>query len=94
MSGSKGERGQSSLPPPASESSSVFGVGRISPFGFDDDRVFLQHILANVGVAGVPGSSFLHPPEAGRHLIRFMFAKKEETLHEAGRRLLKLKKSS
>ena len=65
-----------------------------SPFGFDDDRVFLQHILADVGVAGVPGSSFLHPPEEGRRLIRFMFAKKEETLHEAGKRLLKLKKSA
>ena len=62
-----------------------------SPFGFDDDRKFLEHLLTEIGVAGVPGSSFLHPPEAGRKLIRFMFAKKEETLHEAGKRLLKLR---
>jgi aspartate/methionine/tyrosine aminotransferase len=65
-----------------------------SPFGFDDDRKFLQHLLTNIGVAGVPGSSFLHPPEAGRKLIRFMFAKKEETLHQAGERLLKLRGGS
>jgi aminotransferase len=65
-----------------------------TPFGFHDDREFLQHLLANVGVAGVPGSSFLIPPEAGRTLIRFMFAKKEETLHQAGERLRKLKRTS
>jgi aminotransferase len=61
-----------------------------TPFGFDDDRRFLQHLLEDVKVVGVPGSSFLHPPEAGRRLIRFMFAKKEDTLHQAGERLLKL----
>jgi aminotransferase len=61
------------------------------PFGFNHDHEFLQFLLREIGVAGVPGSSFLSPPEAGRHIIRFMFAKKEDTLHQAGERLLKLK---
>ena len=59
--------------------------------GFADDRAFLDHLLAEVGVAGVPGSSFHDPAAEGRHLLRFMFAKQEDTLHEAGQRLLKLR---
>jgi len=42
-------------------------------------------------VAGVPGSSFYFPKESGRTKLRFMFAKKDQTLHLAGERLLKLK---
>jgi aminotransferase len=41
-----------------------------------------------VGVAGVPGSSFFREPE--NRFLRFHFAKKEETLHAAGKCLLKL----
>jgi len=40
-------------------------------------------------VAAVPGSSFFHEPV--RHLIRFHFAKREETLAEAGERLKTLR---
>jgi aminotransferase len=39
------------------------------------------------GVAPVPGSSFFADPAGGRHLVRFAFCKRVETLHEAGRRL-------
>ena len=42
-----------------------------------------------VGVAVVPGSSFFEEPERGRHLVRFAFCKKLETLEEAGVRLRK-----
>jgi aminotransferase len=38
-----------------------------------------------IGVAGVPGSYFFHEPV--KNLVRFNFAKREETLFEAGRRL-------
>ena len=41
-------------------------------------------------LAGVPGSSFFHEPI--NHLVRFHFAKREETLVESGERLLRLKK--
>ena len=43
-------------------------------------------LVQKVGVAGVPGSSFYSPRELGKTKVRFMFAKREETLHEAGRR--------
>jgi aminotransferase len=38
-----------------------------------------------VGVAAVPGSSFYH--KGGETKLRFTFSKKDETLHEACRRL-------
>jgi aminotransferase len=43
-----------------------------------------------VGVAAVPGSSFFREPV--NHLIRFHFAKKDETLVEALNRLEGLRK--
>lgn len=52
-----------------------------------DDVTFARRLTAEVGVASVPGSSFHSPKELGRRLVRFMWAKKDETLHEAGRRL-------
>ncbi len=39
------------------------------------------------GVAPVPGSSFFHDPAMGRHLVRFAFCKRVETLRSAGSRL-------
>jgi aspartate/methionine/tyrosine aminotransferase len=39
------------------------------------------------GVASVPGSSFFHHPQDGRHLVRFAFCKRLETLRLAGERL-------
>jgi len=39
------------------------------------------------GVAPVPGSSFFHDPALGRHLVRFAFCKRLETLRAAGDRL-------
>ena len=51
---------------------------------------FCDWLARTVGVAAVPGSSFFREPV--QHLIRFHFAKKDETLHEALNRLEKLKK--
>jgi aspartate/methionine/tyrosine aminotransferase len=61
----------------------------IRPFGFDDDTAFARWLVGEVGVAGVPGSSFFSRKELGRHLIRFTFCKTEDMLDEAGRRLLR-----
>lgn len=52
-----------------------------------NDTAFVDRLVKEVGVAGVPGSSFYQPAERGRSKVRFMFAKKEATLHEAGKRL-------
>jgi aminotransferase len=59
----------------------------ISRFGFADDVAFAHWLVRQVGVAGVPGSSFYSRPELGRHLIRFTFCKSEALLVEAAERL-------
>lgn len=61
----------------------------ISEFHVENDVEFCEWLAREVGVAAVPGSSFFK--EDVRHLIRFHFAKKEETLREAGKRLLRLR---
>lgn len=64
----------------------------ISKLGGTNDVEFVRQMIETVGVAGVPGSSFYSPKQLGETKVRFMFAKKDETLHAAGERLLKLKK--
>lgn len=59
----------------------------IRPFGFTHDVEFCDWLVREVGVAAVPGSSFFRHPELGRHLVRFAFCKKIETLTEAAARL-------
>jgi aminotransferase len=61
----------------------------ISDFGLGDDVRFAHRLVAEVGVAAVPGSSFFSRPELGRDLIRFTFCKTEDVLREAGERLLR-----
>jgi len=61
----------------------------ISEFGAKSDLEFCEWMAREVGVAAVPGSSFFR--DNVNHLIRFHFAKKEETLAEAVKRLEKLK---
>ena len=62
----------------------------ISRFGFPDDVAFARHLVKDVGVAAVPGSSFYGSPAAGRTKLRFCFCKTDDTLAEADRRLAKL----
>jgi aspartate/methionine/tyrosine aminotransferase len=59
----------------------------ISGFGFSNDVEFVRHLIENVGVAAVPGSSFFSRPQDGATLIRFCFCKKYETLKAAEERL-------
>lgn len=51
-----------------------------------DDMEFAKHLVSEVGVASVPGSSFYNS-DAGRSKLRFTFSKREETLIEAAKRL-------
>ncbi|HEU4596207.1 MAG TPA: aminotransferase class I/II-fold pyridoxal phosphate-dependent enzyme [Pyrinomonadaceae bacterium] len=64
----------------------------ISAFGFADDIEFTRHLVREVGVACVPGSSFYSRPELGARQVRFCFCKKDDTLQAAAERLQKLKK--
>lgn len=60
----------------------------ISEFDGSNDTRFCEWLAKEVGVAAVPGSSFFR--EGVTNLIRFHFAKKEETLLAAGERLKQL----
>ena len=61
----------------------------VSHLGLGDDVEVAMHMTKEVGVAVVPGSSFFSRPELGKHLVRFAFCKRLETLEEAGARLRK-----
>ena len=61
----------------------------ISEFKEKDDNKFCEWMIKNIKVAAVPGSSFCREPV--NNYIRFHFAKKDETLKEALKRLEKLK---
>lgn len=63
----------------------------IDAFDFRDDVALCTHLVDEIGVATVPGSSFFSDPVAGRNFIRFCFAKKEETLALAADRLARLR---
>ena len=62
----------------------------ISEFGYDSDLEFCEVLAEKVGVGAVPGSSFFKEPV--NHLIRFHFAKKDDTLNEALNRLQDIRK--
>ncbi len=63
----------------------------IARFGFPDDVAFARHLVTDVGVASVPGSSFYRDPATGRTKVRFCFCKKDETLDAAATRLAALR---
>jgi aspartate/methionine/tyrosine aminotransferase len=58
-----------------------------SHLGLGDDVATARHLVEHVGVAAVPGSSFVADPADGAHLLRFAFCKRVETLEAAGERL-------
>ena len=64
----------------------------ISGFGFDNDVEFTRHLIREIGVAVVPGSSFYHDPADGAGQVRFCFCKRDETLDAAAERLARLKR--
>jgi aminotransferase len=63
----------------------------INAFGVDDDVAFARHLVRDVGVATVPGSSFFQDKTLGRRYIRFCFCKRNETLDAAAQRLRSLR---
>ncbi|MFH1146421.1 MAG: aminotransferase class I/II-fold pyridoxal phosphate-dependent enzyme [Pseudomonadota bacterium] len=64
----------------------------VSDFERESDTAFCRWMAKEVGVAGVPGSSFFNEPVG--HLVRFHFAKRKETLMAAGERLMRLKEKA
>jgi aminotransferase len=58
----------------------------IAGFNFRDDVEFVRHLIADIGVAAVPGSSFYNSA-LGSQQVRFAFCKRAETLAAASERL-------
>lgn len=56
----------------------------------EDDVAFAHRLIADPGVAAVPGSSFFSRPELGRSKLRFAFPKRRDTLEAAAERLARL----
>jgi aminotransferase len=66
----------------------------VKNLGGTDDTEFVRQMIRTIGVSAVPGSSFYAPKERGFTKVRFMWAKKDETLHAAGERLLRLSRGA
>ena len=63
----------------------------ITDFGFSDDTAFAHWLVKEIGVGGVPGSSFYSRPHLGRTKFRFMFSMADDILAEAAERLMQIK---
>ena len=67
----------------------------VAGFRFADDLAFTRHLVEEIGVAAVPGSSFYGGAPGDRTLgsqqVRFAFCKRPETLTAAAERLNRLR---
>lgn len=68
---------------------SYFQLMDYGAIGDEDDETFAKALTKDHGVAAIPLSPFLHRQKATR-IVRFCFAKKDETLERAAERLRKL----
>jgi len=66
---------------------SYYLLADISRLGLESDKKASAYLLERAGVTSVPGSSFHADPADGRRQVRFCFAKKDEDLAEACRRI-------
>jgi N-succinyldiaminopimelate aminotransferase len=67
-----------------------FVTADITPLGGTDGVEFCRRLPERCGVVAVPTQVFYDDQEAGRHLIRFAFCKREEVIDEAATRLRRL----
>jgi aspartate/methionine/tyrosine aminotransferase len=69
---------------------SYFLMTTIAQDRFVTDVDLARWLITDIGVATVPPSAFYAQPDTAPFLIRFCFAKREETLREAGSRLARM----
>jgi aminotransferase len=74
--------------PPSWPQGSYYVLADASALPGDDSKEKAMYLLANAGVASVPGEAFFNG--GGRNLLRFCFAKTEADLEEACRRLSRI----
>lgn len=68
-------------------SGGYFVCADIRPLGATDGLAFCRELPARLGVAAVPVSVFADHAEDWKHLVRFTFSKRDETIDEGVRRL-------
>ncbi|MEU4341386.1 pyridoxal phosphate-dependent aminotransferase [Nocardia sp. NPDC023852] len=64
-----------------------FVCADITPIGAPDGLAFCRELPKRLGVAAVPVIAFADDTAAWKHLVRFTFCKRDETLDEGVRRL-------
>jgi len=74
---------------PTIPNGAYYVLADVSRISADSSRDRALKILAQTGIAGVPGSAFFHD-NSGDHLIRFCFAKDLSVIEECCRRFEKL----
>jgi N-succinyldiaminopimelate aminotransferase len=67
-----------------------FVTADITPLGGTDGVDFCRSLPERCGVVAVPTQVFYDHQEAGRHLVRFAFCKREDVIDEAATRLRRL----
>lgn len=78
--------------PPLPVQGSYFLMSDITQLGFDNDVDFCRHLVTTVGVAAIPPSAFYLDPQTAPPLARFCFAKRDDTMEQAAKRLAHLAK--
>ena len=73
--------------PPLRSSGSFFVMTGFGDHAFANDVDFCRWLIVEIGVTPIPPSAFYLEPATAPRLLRFCFAKRLATLHEAGRRL-------
>jgi methionine aminotransferase len=71
---------------PVPSRGTYFQILDYSAISDEDDAAFAMRLLEQHGVASIPTSAFLYASEAPR-VLRFCFAKRDETLEQAAARL-------
>ena len=77
--------------PASTPKGAYYTMADISGLGLGDDVQAADHLVREIRVAAVPGSSFYSRPELGRDRLRFSFCKQMDTLREAAGRLKRLR---
>jgi aspartate/methionine/tyrosine aminotransferase len=72
---------------PSTPDGAYYVMATIDDLTDEDDVTFARRLVAEPGIAVVPGSSFYSRPELGRTKIRLAFPKQRATLEAAARRL-------
>lgn len=75
---------------PVTPAGAYYTMAGIAGLGLVNDIEAVRHLIENVGIAAVPGSSFYAHFADGGQYVRFCFCKKYETLEKARYQLTKL----